>query len=240
MAEGSGYWNMTSEWREGRLTFLSAGGDAAWTTGGAIQFGATNTSALIMGGGTGTTRLVNAAADKNFFEWRLESSATSGTARGEYLRLYLTGGANGEALRAYTTNSAAGAGAGGIHGAHISLSHSGSGNIAGLGAAARATYHVPDAALTGTNAAVMAELFADGANSDINGTSSFIRAVLSGNATGLGKVEDDAYLLEIAGGTNDTGNLVSAAGNEPTWASNTYLVRCNLNGQVAYLVAVKV
>ena len=87
---------------------------------------------------------------------------------------------------------------------------------------------------------MQAEYYADGASSNLTGaTHSFLRAVLDGDATGLAAAEDIVNLVHVAGGSNASGNVVGAlTGNEPTWTSKTGLIRCNLNGTTAYLVAI--
>jgi len=67
------------------------------------QGGAENDS-VVLGIGTSTSPAVCDTASTNFKEFRFDCGATSGDARGEYLRLYITGaGGGGEALRAFTT-----------------------------------------------------------------------------------------------------------------------------------------
>jgi len=178
-------------------------------------------------------------ADAIGLHFRFSSSATGGTTRGMYLRQKNTGTAGGEALRSFM-NCESDTPADTVNGAHISLSFgTTTGNVTGLGTASRHTLHVPSRSIGGTVAAIMPELWADGTASTVaNG--SFIRCTLGGNATGLALIEDAGYVLSIAGGTNATGNMVNAAGNEPTWTAKTHLIRCNLNGTVAYLVAIQV
>jgi len=222
MTTGTGnYGGTTARWEGGRLV---------------LDYG--NSAGLIIGGGSALVPVASSTVNGHFIEWRFSNTAATGTARGEYLRLYLTGGAGGEALRAFTTNSAA-APVDTINGAHISLNFSGAGNVTGQAAASRLTYHVPGANLGGTNAVAQLDAWADGAASAVTGNMSFIRATLGGNATGLSAIEDAAYLLSISGGTNASGNMVGAVGNEPTWTSKTHLIRVNLNGTLAYLVAVQ-
>lgn len=228
---------LRGKWVAGRLQIW----DGAYSAigGKGVDFGNVNSSAYLHGGGTSTYPLVYATAG-NFMSYYVSGSAASGTYRGLYQRLYLTGGAGGEAVRAYCTVSS-NTPADTVNGVHASLSFGASaGNVTGAGNAARCTFHVPNRAITGTCSAINAELYADGTSSDVTGNLSFIRATLGGNATGAAAVEDDCALLRIDGGTNASGNLVGGVGNEPTWTSNTYLIRCNLNGTVAYLVAVSV
>jgi len=200
----------------------------------------TVSAAEIMGCGTSSTKFdMSTTADTNAFSFYLSSAATSGTTRGLYLRLYLTGGAGGEAARIYCSVSS-NTPADTCNGAHISLSYgSSAGNCTRLATAARCTLHVPNRSLGGTCAAVQAELYADGASAAVGGVLSLIRAVVDGDSTGKATIEDGAYLFDISCGTNASGNMVGAAGNEPTWTTNkTYLIRCRVNGTVMSLVAV--
>ena len=221
--------NTASDWRSGHLAFVF-GEDTDIRTDAAVQFGNTVTSALLHGGGTSSSPLTCDVADKNFIGYWLKNSASSGTARGEYLRLYLTGGAGGEALRVFTTNSAA-APVDTVNGAHISLSHSGSGNVSGQASAARLTYHVPNANLGGTNAVVNLDAWADGASSAVTGNMAFIRCVLAGNGTGLAAVEDTAAFARFDGGSIAGGNMIQAKSS----AAVTHVLRIYV-GNVPYYI----
>lgn len=104
-------------------------------TGGAI-------TALLHGSGTTADPTTTATENSNFLGYFVESTATSGDARGLYARLYISGaGGSGEAVRAYTTvNNVAAATGGTVNGAHISLNVTGaSGAISGSANALRAT-----------------------------------------------------------------------------------------------------
>lgn len=189
----------------------------------------------------GTSASPVTLASGNYFQQYVTTSYASGDVRAIYNRLYLTGaGASGESLRTFTTvNNVAAATA---HGAHTSLSFGTTGSITGLGIAGRNTIHVPNGALTGgTYAALEAEIYSDGASSDVSGVTeySLVKAVLGGDTTGAATVDDKASLINLSGGANGAGNIVGAAGNEPTWTSKTHLIRCSLNGTVVYLVGVQ-
>jgi hypothetical protein len=109
---------------------------------GTLQFGATDSAALTVGGGTATTPLTTATANTNFIGFWLDSTATSGDSRGLYLRQYFSGaGVSGEAARLFgTVNNVAAAVGGTVNGAHVSLSVTGaSGAVSGAGNALRAT-----------------------------------------------------------------------------------------------------
>lgn len=162
--------------------------------------------------GDSTTQYVTDTAGVIFREYRYDSGATSGDARGQYIRLYLTGaGGGGEALRAFTTvKDVAGATA---HGAHISLNFNDTGSITGQGIAGRNTLHVPDGALSaGTYAPLQAEIYADGSSADISGATeySLIRCLLDGDATGIGNADDNAYLISLIGGSVGAGKIMAA------------------------------
>lgn len=192
--------------------------------------------------GSSSDKVIDDTADVKFISLYSDCGATSGDSRGMYLRHYITGaGGGGEAARIFTTvDDVSGATA---HGAHISLNFDTTGKITGLGVAARATLHIPNQAMSGGGhyAAVQAEIYSDGANSDPAGmiTLAAFRVVNDGNAGGIADVDDDAVLFEFAGWTPGSGNLISAAGAEPTWTDKTRQIRCKLpDGSLTYLVAV--
>lgn len=171
-----------------------------------------STTAVLLGTGDTTTPYSDSNADKNFHGYWLKSTATSGTTRGIYQRLYLSSGAGGEAARYFTTVENA-TPADTCNGAHISINFgSSAGNITGLGTAVRATFHVPNRSLTGTTAPLQAELYSDGASSAIGGTTSFIRAVNDGNASGIASVDTNAHFVELSGLTAGSGKLWESAG----------------------------
>ena len=164
----------------------------------------------------------SATANKKFINWVVRSTATSGDARAEYLRLYITGaGGGGEALRAFTTvNDVAG---GSAHGVHASLNFGTSGTITGQGIAGRNTLHLPNTALASnvTLAAVQAEIWSDGSASDPGGSTilSFFRAVAGGHANGIADVQDDAVLFDLQGITSGAGHLFVATAPSTLGAS---------------------
>ena len=107
-----------------------------------IQFGSTEIAAETMGGGTASSPISTANADKNALGFWFKSTATSGDSRGLYLRQYFAGaGVSGEAARIFGTVDNVTAAVGGtVNGAHITLSAQGaSGAISGAGNALRAT-----------------------------------------------------------------------------------------------------
>ncbi len=174
------------------------------------------------------------ATAKNFREYRYQCSAASGAAQGIYNRLYLTGAGTltANSLRTYT--DIVGVSIGNAYGAHISLGMGESttvGSVTGLGVAVRATLGLPSGALPagGTYAAVMAEIFSFGASADPTAATrlSFIRCVNGGDGTGIGKVDDKAYLLDLNGFSVGGGNVFVASTTESNYA---YAARCYLDG----------
>jgi len=204
--------------------------DSAETGGGMIK------------AGTSSARVVKDVADMKFISLYFDNGATSGDNRGMYLRQYLTGaGGGGEALRVFTTVEDVAGGT--AHGAHISLNFGTSGKLTGMGAAMRATLHMPSTALNASNVtytAVQAEIYSDAATSDPSGNLlSAFRVVNGGNATGMADVDDDAYLFDFVGWTAGAGHLIGAVGNEPTWNAKTYKLKCRLpDGTALYLIGV--
>jgi hypothetical protein len=162
---------------------------------------------LIAGKGSSSSPLSFATADKNFIGLWLKSTATTGTTRGLYQRLYLSSGAGGECARLFTTveNDTP---ADTVNGAHVSLSFgSAAGNVTGEGQAVRGTLHIPNRSLGGTCAAIKAELWADGSSSAVGGTLAFIRATAGGNQTGIDKIDDSGFLLALDGVTAGAAHL---------------------------------
>ena len=178
-----------------------------------IKFDDTKTDGLIFQGGTETVPLVADVAGSKFLSFYCDNGATSGDNRLMYLRLFLTGGAGGEAARIYTNVDANCATA---HGAHISLDFAataGGSECSGLGVANRCTLHIPNVASwapTGTYAAIQAEIYSDGTNSDPAGMTelSFIRFANSGGS-GKADVDTDAYLFSLQGFTETEGSVVN-------------------------------
>jgi len=185
-------------------------GGAARIDMSAANIAAANTDGGLVKAGTSVAPVTEDTANMKFMSFYFDDGATSGDARGMYLRLYLTGaGGGGEAARIFTTvDDVAGATA---HGAHISLNFDATGSVTGLGVAGRNTVHVPNAALTGgTYAALQAEIYAEGASSDVAGATaySFLRVVADGNATGKANVDANAVLIDFSGVTAASGTLI--------------------------------
>jgi hypothetical protein len=137
-AAGAGIWvdSTTNQLKfnpDGTVRVVPAG-----VGGGLADAGVT--AALLAGAGTSSSPVINSVADKNFLGYWVSSTATSGDARGEYVRLYISGaGGAGEAGRFYTTVNNVQSG-GTVNGAHLSLNVTGaSGKVGGTGTAVRAT-----------------------------------------------------------------------------------------------------
>lgn len=193
-----------------------------------------------LGHGTAASPESNGTAGHKFLQIYAKTTATSGDNRLGYLRYDIDGaGASGETLRALTDLGAA---ADTARGAHISLQAGATGYVTGLGAGIDAQLYVKNEVLAtnGTYAAVNAEIYSEGSTTAVSGAASLsiIRASLGGNSTGAGRVDDKANLITLTGGSNGSGNIVGAVGNEPTWSSATYLIRCNFNGTSIGLVGV--
>lgn len=188
--------------------------------------------------GDSTTRFASAVVGFRFQDYNYESSAATGDNRGMYLRLFFTGAGagGGEACRIFTTIEDVRLGT--AHGAHISLNFGDTGSLSGQGVAVRATLHIPNQAFTalpGTYAALQAEIWSDGDDSDPVGMTelSFIRVVNGGNANGIADVDDDGYLLTFSGGSTGAGNIVVASTTETNYSLSA---RCKLNGVDAFLM----
>ena len=187
----------------------------------------TGTAGSILKAGTSSAPLSTATANTNFMQIYTKSTAADAGSdtRGIYNRLYLGGATTGggESLRSFTTIDDAVVGT--AHGAHLSLSFDSTANSAqltGLGVAGRNTLHIPNDAdwTSGTLAAVQAEIWSDGANSDPDGVTelSFIRVVNGGDATGDDDVNTDAFLLSIQGIPDAGGGagLLTTYATDPT------------------------
>jgi len=192
-----------------------------WLTGAHFPSGITTVIAAgpLAKWGAADDKITTAVANTKFIQAYLESTATSGDNRGMYLRLYFAGvGGGGEALRVYS--DIVGVACGTVHGAHISLGMGEStvkGAVTGLGVAMRATLGLPNGAMAsgGTYAAIMAEIYSFGANSDAGAVAelSFLRLVNDGLAKD--DVDDDAFLFSIQGFT---------AGDAKMYSENTSAV----------------
>lgn len=212
----------------------------AYTHLSALQLtgqGGSDSGGLLLGAGTGTDPATSATAGVKFIEFRTQVTATSGDNRGIYNRLYIAGaGAGGESLRSFTTISDVAAGT--AHGAHVSLNFASTGSVTGLGVAGRNTLHIPNDAswAPGTIAALQAEIYSDGANSDTDGATevSFLRFVNDGHADGIADVDDDAFLFVLTGGSIASGNVVQTETDETKFS---HKIRVKVHGTTMYLMA---
>lgn len=232
--------SLKGRWTAGRIQLYD--GDYTGVAGHGLDFGNVNSSAFLHGGGTATYPLVSASAG-NFMSYYLSGSATSGAYRGMYLRLYNTGGgtATSDALRVFNSVHNV---TGSTHtGAHISLNFGTTGKLTGLGVASRNTLHIPNQAMSGggTYAAMQAEIFSDGDDSDPAGMTrlALIRCVNDGTSNGKADVDDDAVLLDLDGFTAGSGNMVSAntASGTTLVFTNWVTLRVNIGGTVHYIPA---
>lgn len=186
------------------------------------QYGTTTTAAVIAGSGTSAAPESITGADKNFLGYWLKCTATSGTTRGIYMRLYIAGaGQSGETARFFTTVNGVAGGTGGIHGAHITGSLDATGTCAGLLVGCRATLGVSAAtrSLSGTFAALQVDSDI-GANNTMPGTTSFIR-VANNSSVAI------TNLFEIPSST------VGRKGSAPSAADGLAIL---MDGAVKYLM----
>jgi len=228
--------NVRSHWSGGDLIFheaLSARplalyniltiGDDAVTVGSAtndidlkVFLGATDNYVLFDVGnkhiqfGTNANKFTDDTAGAKFVSMYADCGATSGDARLIYAALFLTGaGGAGEALRGRTVVSAAVAG--GVHGGHLGLEIGAGGSITGLGVGGRLTFMIPNSAMSGgTVCGGMSELYAEGASSDISGTTvhSIHRFILGGNETGRATAQNVFEFVDLTTGTNEATKMV--------------------------------
>jgi hypothetical protein len=138
-------------------------------------------------------------ANKNAFEYRFNSLATSGDSRGVYAQMKFSGAGGGEVIRAFakasTSNVATGAT---VNGIHATLSVDASSSVSGAGNAQRLTIGAAAASRTlgGTCAAL--QLDSDiGANNTVPASWSFVRVTDSGSVR-------LANLLNIPAAANGT------------------------------------
>jgi hypothetical protein len=181
----------------------------------ALTFGGAplSSNALLGGAGSSAAKETTSQPNKNFFEFRLENTATSGDNRGIYNRLYLAGaGGGGEVMRNFTTVD--GVAAGTAHGTHDSLNFANGGSVTGQGIAGRHTLHIPDVAAWpgGTLSPLQAEIWSDGADSDPAAVTalSLIRAINGGHADGIADVDNKAFYATLEGGAIGAGNIMAA------------------------------
>lgn len=218
---------------------VASGGTITVEDGGTQTFGAAH-GGVLHGAGTSSAKYTMTGASKSALSYYITTADTADSNRAMYLRLYLTGAAGGgEALRSFLTLEGAGSPA--ARAQHNSISFGASATVTGESMVTKNTFHVPNSALAaGTSSIIQAELYSDGASSDIgSGTLAFFHAHHGGNATGAAVIDAKTYLLHIDGCTDGSGEFVRRAQNEPTWTSKTCLIKCLVNGNVTYLVGVE-
>ncbi len=198
-----------------------------------------STNGSVFQAGVSGSELVDDSPNANFMEARFDSGATSGDARGLYLRLNITGvGGGGEALRAF--GKVVDVAANTVRGAHISLAFGATGSVSGLGTALETTLHIPTTAgMAGTVSSLKVAINSDGANSDPVGATSisFINIVSQGDSTGMADVDTDAALFAIDGLTEGDVNLWSdvAGTGQDDGANVAGSLRLTIDGVPYYL-----
>lgn len=165
--------------------------------------GAASASAVLMGRGTTADPVTTSSANAKFIEFRCQSSATSGDNRLLYMRYELSGTGGGECLRCFTkiqgTIDTA-------RGAHISIDFDSTvgdkvtGLAAGLDCQLLLANKVGEAGI-GAHCALNVEIWSGGSTTDYATANplAFIRINNGGDATGRGRVDDDAFLMSIQG-----------------------------------------
>lgn len=226
---------------EDKLATLSEAN--AFAAAQTIQLGsAADPGALLLGGGDGTDPNTTATANKNFIEFRCETTATTAGSdtRLAYLRTYFAGATTGggETLRVFSTVEAA---CGTVRGAHISLNWGASGSVSGLGTALTATLHVPNTGtLTGTLAAIEAQVSIDSGGDDdavIPASHGLIRASLSGDTTNDGFTNFLDLSLpanQVVAASTDVTHMVTTGTSDTTPSVG---IKCRINGTTYYLLA---
>ena len=196
--------------------------------------------ARLLGAGTETTKAVMSTVNGKALCFYINSTATSGDNRGQYLRTYFSGvGGGGDAARILATVNAVGVGT--VHGLHVGLdfgayTHKATGQATAL----RATFNIPNGAMPagGTYSAAIIEAYLDGTSADPSAVTQFslVRFVVSGgDATARRKV---TKLFTIEDVYDNAAGMVLTAQSEPTWTSKTCLIRIKVNGTAMNLIAV--
>lgn len=202
--------------------------------------GASNNSAILLGGGTGTegTRCTTALANKNFLEFRCETTTTTAGSdtRALYLRLYINGisSGGGEAARIFTTVEKA---IGTAHGAHTSLSFGASGACSGQAIASRNTLHLKTGTATGTVAALQGEIWLDAADSAPPANShGILRLILGGNTTNIAAVKN-LLLVEGVKATAASSGVTDMVTTGCADSTSDTEIRVRINGTDYWLLA---
>jgi hypothetical protein len=176
-----------------------------------------------------------ATADTKMVYLIYDSSATSGCARSVYSFLTLSGaGEEGEAVRGRTAATAAVAG--GVHGGHFGLEIGSGGSITGLGVGCRATFMIPNSAMSGgTVYGGMSEIYAEGSSSDISGVTAHAIHNFNLGGDGTGKATANT-VLSFTGLTTGTTGGTDMVDTGPSNVTCDLKVRCKVNGTVAWLM----
>lgn len=232
------------------LFVTAATGDLGPKTNGSLEFnsntgalavnylelkaasGAAQDRALLMGYGTSASPATWSTADKSAIEFRLKSTATSGSAYGIYIGM--EGAADSEHIpirgRCYLTGATANA-----HGGHFTLEDNATnGKITGLGTGLRANWVLGGAAqeVGGTYYGAMAEIFCNASADPTPVTRYACLAVgVGGDATAaaLCKNAIDFY----SSGADATTNMIYTHTHTPGDAAGS--VRVLINGVARYL-----
>lgn len=211
------------------------GADADWIS----VAGTAANGALIAGLGTSSAPISTAAANKNFLQYYVATTATTAGSdtRAAYMRLYLNGATTGggEALRAFTTLGAA---VGTAHGAHISLSHGASGSVSGQGDAVRATLNLKAGVATGTLAALHGEIWLDAATSAPPVAShAILRLGVAGDVTNVATVTNMIMLdgVKVTAASSGVADMVTTGVGA---AADTVRIKMLINGTPYWIGAV--
>lgn len=199
-----------------------------------------DSTVIIAGAGTSTAgeRAANATANKNFFGYWFDSTATSGDVRGIYMRIYAKGvGGSVDAMRAYATMNAEGVVAcQGLHGS-CSVASTIAGTGAGLGVGVRGTVDPSAANVTagGSFYGVIAETVT-ASGSHATGASCYpllIRCLGNGNkpidAFAIGDAAGPISTADGGGADADTAAIITNAG-AVTAANFTARLHVKING----------
>ena len=208
---------------------------ALWNTKLSRAFRHSNMGPALIKAGDSTTQITCSVANTNMIQLYTKATNTTGTTRGIYNRLYIAGssGTDGEATRSFTTVMTTVTGS--VHGTHTSLSIGTSGVISGSAYALRATLQVPNSTLAGTTGAIFAELYAEGASSANSGKMALIAMDISGNATGITALTQQAgvYAFSFGAGCVDATNGVIDSDRTTNTASGC--IKINVNGTTRWI-----
>jgi len=210
-----------------------------WQVGdtGAMQFGNTTTTGLIIGAGTTSARYaMGTTANQNMIGVFAETTATTGDSRVINSRLYFSGvGGSGEVGRFYgIVNNVTAATGGTVNGVHATLQVNGaSGAISGAANAIRATFAQGANNVAGGTCAVM-QLDSDLDNAATVATSlSYIRFTNT-NTKKVGTLFNfdssiDTTTLYVNSGTS------SGSAGDTDNCNAPKVLRCLVNGSAVYI-----